>query len=442
MLDRFHHFINEHQLCQKGDRVVVACSGGLDSVVLLDLLIKAGYSVGVAHANYGLRGQESDDDEAFVSELCGNRGIGFQSRRFDVRGFAALNGQSIQMAARELRYTWINEILEKGEFQVAATGHQLNDNVETVLMRLIRGTGLEGLNGIPPRRGRIVRPLLFASRKEIEAFAASNKLSWREDSSNSEDKYQRNLLRNKVVPVLCELNPSLESTFSNTLQKFKAGNSLAELGLQAMRKEHLQERGDGWQLSRQFIERWPSSALLQIVLEDFGFSLHVCEEIVLQSNLQPGKKFYSDTHELVVDRATFIIHPRGGTWSDVLIEEGCVNSELGPWKLSLTVESSTAFSREPYVAAVDAGKITFPLAWRKWKAGDSFVPLGMNGRKKVSDFLTDLKLSRADKDQVTVITSQDEIVWVAGFRISDHFKLSPSSQKALRLQLEPRFTSG
>ncbi len=439
MLTRFKNYIEHHDLVGPGDRILLAVSGGLDSMVMLHLFQAANYSLGVAHGNFGLRGKESDGDESFVREYCDVHKIPFYGKRFDTKNYAERMKISVQMAARDLRYAWFNELLEDGEYHWLATAHHLNDNVETVLLRWANGSGLNQLTGIPRKNDRIIRPLLFASREAIGTFAKAEKFSWREDSSNLATNYQRNFIRHEVIPKLKEINPSLEETFAGSLEKLEGASELMRRGLDQLKDSITRIDGRNFLIDKSLLLLLGNPAFVCYEwLRPYGFEFDRCKQLVAAIPSQSGSRFMSVTHIAVIDRENIIISPKEAEFHDVLIEEGQDKAALGPWVLSLRVEKRSVISEDPARASLDYSRLRFPLLWRRWKPGDAFVPLGMKRTKKVSDFLIDERIPVSDKNRVTVLASADEIVWLAGYRVDDRFKVTRETEMVLALKLESR----
>ncbi len=437
MLTRFQNYIEQHNLVGAGDRILLAVSGGLDSMVMLHLFRACGYSLGVAHGNFGLRGKESEGDELFVREYCGLHKVPVYSKRFDTKNYAETKKISIQMAARDLRYGWFNELMEEGEYHWLATAHHLNDNVETVLLRWSNGAGLDQLTGIPRKNERIVRPLLFASRADISLFARTSGIAWREDSSNLATNYQRNFIRHEVIPKLKEINPSLEETFAGTLEKLEGASELMRRGIEQLKDSVTRKEGRNFLIDKNLLLLLRNPAFICYEwLKPFGFEFDRCKQLVASISSQPGARFFSPTHIAVIDRENIIVSPKEEEFHDVLVEEGQDKAALGPWVLDICKEAGMIISENPWCATLDYSKVRFPVLWRRWKPGDSFVPLGMNKRKKVSDFLIDERISMPDKERVTVLVSGDEIVWIAGYRVDDRFKVGPGTRNVLRMQLD------
>ena len=431
MLKLFNDHIARHQLCKATDKILLAVSGGLDSMVMLRLFHQAGYAVAVAHCNFQLRGAESNGDEEFVEERCHHLKIPVYSKRFDTNNYAWENSLSIQLAARELRYTWFEEVLAREKFDKVATAHHLNDSLETVLLNLCRGTGIDGLAGIPLANRFIIRPMLFASREEIESYAVGEKITWREDSSNFTDDYQRNFLRHQIIPKLKEINPSLEHTFFSTLEKVRGGVELMNEARKQLENVFIYKDEGKTVIKKEAFKsfQYPAPVLWEMV-KHFGFNIEQCEEIIQSLHGQPGKKFLTSAYQLVIDRESLIISARQNSWEKTEIQSGQIQASLGPWNLNIEVsEPDVKFN--PLEAVIDLEKLDFPLRWRKWKAGDSFCPLGMDHHKKISDFLIDQKISVADKDTVTVLESSGEICWVAGHRVDNRFKITSQTKRAV-----------
>lgn len=440
MLEQFLVHIKKHNLISPTDQVLLAISGGVDSMVMLHLFQQAGYSIGVAHCNFQLRGEAADGDELFVIQTCKALRIPVFTKRFNTAEYAEQKGVSIQMAARELRYNWFNTVLQMHDYTLLATAHHLDDTVETILLNWTKGAGLEGLMGIPVKNQAIIRPLLFASRKEIETYAQNHNITWREDESNASDDYQRNFIRHQIIPKLKEINPSLEKTVQSGLEKLYNDLDLISHDIESWRRQYLSVDGATVQLSKRgFVQHKNKPHLLWRIINKYGFNREQAEDIVRSMNSQPGKLFLTDTHKLVIDRENLVL---------TKIEEDLPEIHISPWQeyvvrgpLKMTIEQQTAvtITDSPWEAYLDADKISFPLTWRNWQVGDAFYPLGMADRKKVSDFLIDSKVSRAEKDFVTVLESKGEIVWVVGHRIDNRFKLEDNSQLVLRLSVEPHF---
>lgn len=439
VVEQFLNHIEQHRLCRKEDKILLAVSGGIDSMVMLDLFLSAGYTLGVAHCNFQLRGLDSERDEYFVKEVCQIRGIPFYVSRFNTIEYASSNNLSIQLAARELRYAWFNELLEKEKYNHLATAHHLNDSIETVLLNWVHGGAIEGLLGIPVKNSPVIRPLLFASRKMIEAYAAEKKLIWREDASNQTDDYPRNFLRHQVVPKLQALNPALEETFRQGLEKLKAGLALQRLAVDQLTREFFTDDPPRVIIRKELFQKISDPLMLWYLLRNYHFTPAVCEDMVQAISSQPGKQFFSPTHRLVMDRSTLIITPHENFWNPVEITPAQTSAALGPWDMAITVFSGRDIPADPDIAVLDKDLLEFPLVWRPWKPGDFFYPLGMEHRKKVSDFLIDSKVPMSDKPHVTVLESAGQIIWVAGYRIDNRFKVTPATKQALQFTLHPHF---
>jgi tRNA(Ile)-lysidine synthase len=441
VLKQFQDHIARHRLCKATDKILLAVSGGLDSMVMLHLFHTVGFSISVAHCNFQLRGEESESDERFVQDWCARLKVPIYCKQFDTNNYAWENGLSIQIAARELRYAWFDELLKAEKLDRLATAHHLNDSLETVLLNLSRGTGIEGLAGIPLENKYVIRPMLFASRAEIEAYAKTEGIGWREDSSNFTDDYQRNFLRHHVIPKLKEINPSLEHTFFNTLEKVRGGVELMNEGYRQLRSRFVIQKEGKTFIGKSAFQsfQYPASVLWEMV-KSFGFNLEQCEEIIQSLSGQSGKRFLAPGHQLVIDRESLIISARQDFWEQVEIQVAQAEAVLGPWRLEIKKSEPipTAGLSE---AILDLDCLQFPLLWRKWKAGDSFCPLGMSHHKKISDFLIDQKISMADKDLVTVLESSGEIIWVVGHRVDNRYKITSHTKQALTFQITMQIDS-
>lgn len=436
MLEQFLNHIDQNDLCDRSDAILLAVSGGVDSMAMLYLFREAGFRVGVAHCNFQLRGKESEADEEFVRLVCKELDVPFYSRKFETEAYAWENTLSIQMAARELRYAWFEELLIKNSYRCLATGHHFDDSIETILLNLTRGSATDGLAGIPLKNGNVIRPLLFATRKQIEKYAAAKGIVWREDLSNMTDDYQRNFIRHQVVPKLKELNPSLEVTWQSGIEKIHGDLALLHHAFGDWKKQFITESVERITIQKNAFVSFPrSGSLLWRYIKSFGFNFEQSKEIITSLHGQPGKRFLSSTHLLVVDRDLLIITAVQHDWKEVVIEQEQSQFQLGPWKLTIEMTRGLPEIFNENEAYLDESLLTFPLTWRKWKAGDVFFPLGMEHKKKLSDFFIDKKVSIADKELVTVLESEGKIAWVAGHRIDDKFKVSSKTTSVLKFSL-------
>ena len=386
-------------------------------MVLLHLFKSTGHNVSAAHVNFGLRGEESDEDEAFVKARCAHLGVRCLTKRVLTKNYATGKGISIQMAARELRYEWFNELIESTPGSLVATAHHVNDSGETMLLNIVRGTGIDGLTGIPVQNQNVIRPLAFASRDDINRYAAQHAITWREDESNLDDHYQRNFVRHRVMSLLKEINPSLDETMSKNFSRLGAERELMERSLAAIKEKFVLDKNNNIRIAKSSIEGFiHKSGVLLRMIEPFGFNFSQAESIAAAMDGQPGKTFFSDTHALVIDRDDLIISHY--QWPEI--------------DFSTYETTEISFTKDPDVAYLDADRVGSSWCMRKWKDGDWFQPLGMQGRKKLSDFLIDQKISLIEKQSIRVIaTSEEEIVWVVGMRIDDRFKITPETKRVL-----------
>ena len=434
MLTKFQNHIeqNFHQL--KDKKLFLAVSGGVDSMVLLDLLNKLRFDICVVHCNFQLRGKESDGDEMLVREICQDRYIPYFIESFDTTEFAKENKLSIQLAARKLRYDWFQEIISLG-FDYVLTAHHLDDNVETFLINFTRGTGLEGLTGIPAQNGNIIRPLLPFSREEIENYANENKIQWREDSSNAADKYFRNKLRHNIVPILKELNTGFLDSFQNTLNHLQQAESLVEDASELVYEKVVEVNENQLEIHLNSLLQFKNyKAYLYKWLKDFGFS--AWNDIYDLVEAQSGKQVFSETHVLLKDREKLILSERKSSNKEEIYSIESLDDKVNiPLKLRFS-KGVNIFETHSNCIFVDENKLKFPLTIRKWQEGDCFYPSGMNGKKKLSKYFKDEKYSLLDKENQWLLCSEDQIVWVIGKRADDRFKSKETTQNSIKIVLE------
>jgi tRNA(Ile)-lysidine synthase len=433
MIDSF--VSNLRTLSPAGSKYLVAVSGGIDSMVLAELMVGTQQVFGVAHVNFQLRGSDSDADEDFVKSWAARRNIPFFTTRAETNNYATSQGLSIQMAARKIRYAWFENIRLTNEYDFVVTAHHINDSIETVLLNWARGSSLEAWMGIPASRGKIIRPLLFATRTEIEDFAKNRSLEWREDASNQTDDYQRNLIRHQVIPQLKKINPELEKSWVKQASFLARDFEVMETALANWQRTFVTFEADKKRISKKGLNEAGASSLLFRTIHPYGFNRDQSEGILTASTGQSGKFFLSDSHRLVIDREELIVFPKVEAPESLIIDHaGWFNR--GGQQLTIEKRAFQAIVNSPFSIQVDSDLISFPWVWRAWKPGDYFVPLGMSGRKKLSDFLIDLKLPLGDKEKVTVIEQNGLIIWVVGYRLDDRFKVRPHTREEFLLTLK------
>ncbi len=437
MYDAFIYHIHQRTLVEPNKTYLLACSGGLDSIALAHLLHSAGIRFELAHVNFGLRDAESDGDEEFVTNWAQDRSIPIHVHRADTVEWADKNGISIQMAAREIRYAYFEKIRTQQNLEGIILAHHQDDQLETIFLNLVRGTGIEGLYGMSERRGWLIRPLLPFSRAQLESYMEEVKQTWREDRSNASSDYKRNKLRHSGLPALYNLEPD---TRQNLLQSFARlkDTGKAFMGLfEAWKKEHIREQRGMSFLAYKSIRNLPgATTLLYFWLRPYGFnsdqalSLSKCLE-----DIQPGLLLRSATHELSLDREELILYPLSVEFPAIELPFGTPSMELPEGGYQLAWNGlPKEIDRNPAHAVLDLDCLEFPLQIRSWEEGDRFNPLGMTSEKKISDFLIDNKVPLALKKEVKVLVSGNKIAWVVGMRIADWAKVSPATQKCLHIQ--------
>jgi tRNA(Ile)-lysidine synthase len=416
-------------------KLLLAVSGGLDSMVLVQQFKELGYDISIAHCNFNLRDEESDADEQFIRKYADDNNIKLFVTNFNTRLFAGDTKQSIQIAARKLRYSWFAELLQQNDLDFLLTAHHLDDSIETFLINFTRGTGLEGLTGIPEINHKTVRPLLPFTREEIETYAKSNNITWREDSSNASNKYLRNKLRHDVVPVLKELNPSFADSFAQTLVHLQQAQSMVQdaailIYKQVVTEKHNQKHFDLLQLKRLPNYR----AYLYQWLTHFGFT--AWEDIYNLVNAQSGKFVMASGYRLFKDRDYLILEPFIEYKELVYtIHEG--QSEVNhPIQLKLSQVTAVKEISKNNSIFVDNHLINYPLFLRKWQEGDYFYPFGMNGqKKKVSKYFKDEKFSLSDKENTWLLCSENEVIWVVGHRADNRYKVTENTTQILKIEV-------
>lgn len=434
MLKQFKRYFTTQKLFFRKEKILLTVSGGIDSVVMCELFYQSGLHFGIAHCNFQLRGDESDGDELFVKNMAAKYQVPLYIKHFETNTYSSENGISIQMAARKLRYDWFEEILNSEKYDYIATAHHQNDQIETFFINLLRGTGLAGLHGILPKQNKIIHPLLFTTREKIISFANQNGLVHREDSSNSSVKYLRNAIRHQIIPQFQLLSGDFEKTMIENIEKIRDTEIVFSEMLEIKRKELVKYDKTHITIDiKDLLALNPLKIYLYHFLSPFGFNNETVDSLINTITDISGKQFYSSTHRLLKDRENLII-------TELKDNHDCcslyyISSETihitEPLSIDFRITSESEMIKinpDKNLAYLDYNKLKFPLSLRKWEQGDFFYPIGMKGKKKISDFFTDQKISIIEKETIWLLYSGEDIVWIVGWRIDDRFKLTNKTQ--------------
>ncbi len=436
MQQKFENHIAQNFPFLIGKKLLLATSGGLDSMVMTDLFHKLPFEIAIAHCNFQLRGLESFGDQRFIQDYCETNEIKLFLTQFDTEAFANDYKISTQVAARELRYSWFYELLDTENYDYILTAHHADDNLETFLIHLVRGTGIDGFTGIPPQNGKVIRPFLIFSRSEIEHYAKDNIIEWREDSSNASDKYLRNKIRHNLVPILKELNPDFLSSFHKTQNYLQESKSMVEDASFLVYQQVAKEKGTEIYFDLNQLKKLPNfKSYLYHWFNGFGFA--AWEDIYDLVDAQSGKQVFSNEFRLLKNRDFLILSPLN---SDDENEEYFVNKNQKevkvPLNLSLSKVTDICLVSNTTIF-VDEDKLWYPLVLRRWRDGDIFKPFGMEGKsKKVSKFFKDEKLSLIEKEKAWILCADNEIVWIVGIRQDERFKIKNTTKNILKIQLK------
>ena len=440
LLDGFEKYIEENELFTHDDKILLTVSGGVDSMVMMALTAAAGYKFGVAHCNFLLRGKESDEDELLVEHEAKRLGVEFYNKRFDTVGEMERTGESMEMAARRLRYAWFRELCDEHGYNAIAIAHHSNDSIETFFINMLRGTGLRGLTGITTQVGRLVRPMMFATRKDIHDYAVAHRIPFREDSSNRSTKYLRNKVRIGLVPMLKEINPQFTTIMRRNIARLSQAQDFINSAMDIVKGESLEHNGDIHTLRvgkiRPTLPR--NYVIYEILNSEYGFKGDVVDALCHALDADAtGRRFYSREWVAVVDRGDVVIAKITDEDScETIVEKGVARSYIGGSVLYYeycNIDFIDTLDQGDNVALLDADKLKFPLRVRRWQEGDWFVPFGMSGRKKLSDYLIDKKVSMAEKSRQFVLLSGDDIVWVVGRRLDDRYAITRKTENVLKV---------
>jgi len=457
LLHRFKESVQQKNLFHPKDRLLLAVSGGVDSVVLCGLCKQAGYDFSMAHCNFQLRGQESDRDEQFVRNLGKQYAVEVLVKKFDTKKYADETKKGIQEAARDLRYEWFHGLITKNSTsdpdpdsyrdyrhrnpKFILTAHHADDNIETLLMNFFRGTGLRGLEGIPERSSIIRRPLLEFWKAELIEFASENNLQFVSDSSNESSQYTRNLFRNEIIPLIGKAFPQVKENLRDNIDRLKETGQLYAFLVSEFKKRLFKIKSDEVHLPIRPLLSYQNKTLIFEIISDYGFSEKQVDEVIKLAESQSGKFIQSPNapFRIIKFRNWFIISSDKPVNAEtIVIERDTRKIQVSAFTLHLSGLSTSDLKHETsnLIACLDADQITFPLILRKWKEGDYFYPLGMTKKKKVSRFFIDQKLSKTEREKTWVLEMDKKIIWVVGMRIDDRFKITDKTKKILKLSLE------
>lgn len=444
LLQKFLAYIKKENLFTKNDHLLIAVSGGADSAVLCALCAAAGVSFSLAHCNFKLRGAESDRDELFVKKLSEQLGVKLFVKTFDTVSEAKLNKTSIEETARNLRYDWFKQLLLESKtsgnpFSFLLTAHHADDNVETVMMNFFRGTGIKGLRGILPKQQQVVRPLLFATRKDIEEYALANQVEYITDSSNASNDYTRNLFRNEILPSIEKIYPEALKNVLRNIDRFAAVEYLYEESIEQIKQKLIERKGDEIHIPvLKLLKTKPLQTVIYEIIKDAGFTAMQVSEVEKLLHSDSGKYIKSASHVILLNRKWLIISPNISStqFTNIIVEENANNILFEEGTLQIYPSAKPEkFVGEASTVFIDAVNLTYPLMLRKWKTGDYFYPLGMTKKKKLSRFFIDQKLSLLQKEKCWVLESDKKIVWVIGYRIDERFKITSCSKQIVKLSL-------
>lgn len=436
MLQEFQQYQRAQAFQLERKRSLIATSGGIDSVVLCHLFSQMRYPFAIAHCNFRLRDAASDKDELFVKELAQQLNVPYYTIAFETAKLAKERKQSIQVVARELRYEWLHHIRQAQDFDYLVTAHHLNDSIETVLYNFSKGCGIRGLHGILAKQGTLIRPLLFATKTEIETFAKQKNVSFREDASNASDKYNRNKIRHHVVPILEQINPNFAHTTRGTIQRLQETEALYDFAINSLKKKIAKETTAGLQIDLNILKKQvASNTLLYEILKPYQFHPDIINQILKHKHQQSGSQFFSPSYQAVLHQHYLYVEARQEKKAEKInIKANDQQIELGHQSLHLrfSTELPTNFSNDKNIAYLDAEVLQFPLVLRHWKAGDIFQPIGMKGKhQKLQDYFSNQKLSRLEKDKVWLLESAGKICWVVGYRMDERFKITGKTKQVL-----------
>jgi len=442
MVKAFQKYIHDQKLFSDENKILLGISGGIDSMVMLDLFQKAGYQFCIAHCNFKLRGKESVTDQAFIETFAKKNNLSFFIKQFDTESFAQENQISIQMAARQLRLTWFNELLHDENLDYYATAHHLDDQAETFFINLMRSTGIAGLHGILPKQDKLIHPMLFTNRESINKYAVTENIIFREDSSNQTNKYLRNKIRHQLIPLLNDINPDFDKILAGNIEHIQQTEKIYRNEVRKVETQLLKKgQNDVFKIEISKLKQLSESVLfLYEMISKFGFNYNDAEDMIKSIDSISGKLFFSATHRLIRDREFFIIqkidpvkknNPKFQIYESQLAISDPVKITFEKIKLNKNFQIKT----NQNIASFDYNLLSFPLTLRKWEKGDNFYPLGMQNKKLLSDYFIDQKFSIIKKENTWLLVSGDDIIWILGDRIDNRYKITEKTMQILKLEL-------